>query len=115
MVGVRHTAAFCDMLHNGATMDMVDLGCFDLSGIAWIRLDMACGCLLFLKIALGAIRNHRRFYRTKHIFDATSTQNAIVASATAVAQNFILGSTFSNQGLLPASDSVATCGAHFRL
>ena len=40
-------AAYCDMVHHGATVDVVDRGCFDLPGIAWICLDMACGCLLF--------------------------------------------------------------------
>jgi hypothetical protein len=40
-------ATYCDMLQHGATLDVGDRGCFDLSGIAWIRLDMACGSLCF--------------------------------------------------------------------
>jgi hypothetical protein len=45
MVGVRHIATYCDMLQHGAREDVADRGCFDLSGIAWMCLGMACGCL----------------------------------------------------------------------
>ncbi len=34
-------AAYCDMVHHGATVDVVDRGCFDLPEFAWICLDMA--------------------------------------------------------------------------
>jgi hypothetical protein len=34
-------------VHHGATVDMIDRGCFDVPEFAWIRLDMAGGCLCF--------------------------------------------------------------------
>jgi hypothetical protein len=40
-------ASYCDMVHHGATVDVFHRGCFDLPGIAWICLEVACGCLWF--------------------------------------------------------------------
>jgi hypothetical protein len=40
-------AAYCDMVHQGATVDVVDRGCFDLPVPAWICLETTCECLWF--------------------------------------------------------------------
>jgi hypothetical protein len=36
-------AAYCNMVHHGTTVDVVDCGCFDLPEIAWICLEVGCG------------------------------------------------------------------------
>jgi hypothetical protein len=40
-------AAYCDMVHQGAMVDVVHRGCFDWPGSAWICLEMTCECLWF--------------------------------------------------------------------